>query len=71
MADPINHPAHYTQGSIECLDYIFSLGIGLEFCWGSIIKYVHRWRDKGGAEDLKKAQFYLAAMIKHIEQGGG
>jgi hypothetical protein len=34
------------------------------FYWGNVIKYVARWKDKGGVEDLRKAQDYLGRLIK-------
>ena len=34
------------------------------FYWGNVIKYVARWKDKGGIEDLRKAQDYLGRLIK-------
>ena len=34
------------------------------FYWGNVIKYVARWKDKGGIEDLMKAQDYLGRLIK-------
>lgn len=58
--DNIYHPAHYTQG-IECLDYIVSHD--LAFCEGNIVKYVTRYKLKGGVEDLLKAKFYLDRLI--------
>jgi len=35
---------------------------------GQIIKYVSRWRDKNGIEDLKKAQHFLAKLIEYEEE---
>lgn len=34
------------------------------FYWGNVIKYVARWKDKNGVEDLKKAQDYLNRLIE-------
>ena len=36
------------------------------YCQGNVIKYLHRWRYKNGIEDLKKAEWYLKAMIRDI-----
>lgn len=33
------------------------------FLWGNTIKYLARWKDKGGVEDLKKAAHYLGKLI--------
>tara|TARA_R110002096_G_scaffold23779_1_gene75510 strand:- start:309 stop:572 length:264 start_codon:yes stop_codon:yes gene_type:complete len=70
--DAVTRPAHYTQGEIECIDYIRDILTYEEYIgWlrGSITKYLHRWRDKhrNGAEDLKKAQFFQAELLKTVE----
>ena len=36
------------------------------YLWGNVIKYMARWPDKGGREDLKKAQHYLAKLLEHV-----
>ena len=73
MCDPVNHPAHYTSGSVECIDAIDSAVKGLEgyqaVYTAQIIKYVYRWRRKGGVEDLKKAKWYLERLIEKTEKG--
>ena len=61
MSDLINHPPHYTQGSIEPIDVIEDWELG--FCDGNALKYIARWRHKGGIEDLKKAVWYLNRLI--------
>ena len=58
----MNHPPHYTKGSIECIDYINAWG--MDYLQGNIIKYVTRYELKNGVEDLKKAQFYLNMLIE-------
>lgn len=65
-SDPVNHPAHYTAGKLECLDAIE--GLGLPYHEGTILKYLVRWRLKGGVEDLKKARFYLDRLIANAEK---
>ena len=35
----------------------------LGFCEGNVIKYVTRWRDKGGLADLKKAKHMIDLLI--------
>lgn len=57
---------HYLNQPIQPWDYIASNK--LDFFQGNIIKYITRWRDKGGIEDLKKAQHYLEKYIE-IESG--
>lgn len=68
MADMVNHPPHYCgDGEIECADFIsvcVSPYIGdRAFFFGNTIKYLWRWKNKGGIEDLKKAQWYLKRGI--------
>ena len=69
--DAVNHPGHYTFGSIEVIDYIRDKLTPEEFqgyCEGNVLKYVSRWRHKGGVEDLKKAKVYLQWMIESAEK---
>ena len=61
--DVVNHPKHYNVGKIEVIDAIRDWD--LDFCLGNVIKYVMRWRYKGGLEDLHKAQEYLNILIKN------
>ena len=71
MKDNVNHPDHYTAGKVECIDAIESATVGLtgilSVCTGNAIKYLWRWRRKGGTEDLKKAKFYIDHMINIFE----
>lgn len=66
--EKVNHPNHYNQGGIECLDVIkaFYGDDGYEgFCAGNVLKYVMRYKHKENAlDDLKKARFYLDEVIK-------
>ena len=65
--DSVNNPAHYGAGKIECIDYIEDFLTKEEYIGylrGNIAKYLHRWRYKNGLEDLKKAQWYGARLIK-------
>lgn len=72
LDDQVNHPGHYTQGKLECIDAIASATIGLDgfsaYCTGNIIKYLWRYRMKNGAQDLKKAECYLKRLIEHWEE---
>ena len=65
--DPVNHPSHYTQGKVECIDALESATVnkkGIEaVCTANIIKYLWRYEDNNGLEDLKKAEFYLNKLI--------
>lgn len=70
--DNVNHPAHYTQGGIECIEAIAAAVTGLEdmeaVCTANAIKYLWRWKRKNGVEDLKKARWYLDELIRRKEQ---
>jgi hypothetical protein len=72
--DNVNHPSHYNQGKVECIDAIESATVhknGLDaVCTANIIKYIWRCESKNGIEDLKKARWYLEKMIQHNEQKG-
>lgn len=68
MKDNINHPEHYTQGKVECIDAIEAVTSSMKdgcYAWytGQVIKYMWRWTKKNGLEDLEKAQFYLNRLI--------
>ena len=60
MNDNIN-PTYYQKG-IETTDYIVSHS--MNYLEGNIIKYVTRYKDKGGLEDLNKAEWYLTRLKK-------
>ena len=69
--DAVQHPAHYTHGGIECIEAIRSSMTAdgfCDYCKGNIIKYIWRWRDKGGAEDLRKASVYLGWLINAADE---
>jgi hypothetical protein len=53
---------HYKTKAIQPWDYIASNGLG--YFEGNIVKYVTRWRDKGGVADLEKAQHYLQKLLE-------
>jgi len=59
--------SHYVKMRIQPAEYIIKNGIG--FCEGNVIKYVSRWRDKGGVEDLRKARHYIDMLIDHELSG--
>lgn len=71
-ANDIQHGGdYYKNKGIEPWDY--AVANKLPFLEGSIVKYITRWRDKSGIEDLKKAQHYIQKLIevegvKSIEQ---
>lgn len=53
---------HYKDKAIQPWDYIVANNLG--YLEGNIIKYVSRWRDKGGVDDLLKARHYLDKLIE-------
>jgi hypothetical protein len=67
--DTVNHPKHYTAGSIECIDYINACNF--DYLEGNIVKYVTRYKHKNGVEDLRKAEFYLRMLIERESSGNG
>jgi hypothetical protein len=62
MADMIQNPPHYANNEIEPIDYI--IANKLTYCEGNVVKYITRWRGKGGLEDLKKAKQYIDFIIE-------
>ena len=68
--DPVNHPAHYTSGTIECIDFIDSCGYGLDFCLANAIKYLTRCKLKGTPEqDIRKAIWYASHAADGLRNG--
>ena len=64
--DAIN-PSHYKDNGIECIEYIkerLPNDAFLGYLNGNVIKYAHRWKDKNGIEDLRKARWYLDKLIE-------
>ena len=53
---------HYSSKAIQPVQFIHANDIG--FCEGNVIKYVSRWKDKGGLEDLKKARHYIDLLLE-------
>lgn len=70
--DNVNHPSHYTSGNIECIDALAAATSGLvgieAVCTANAVKYLWRWKYKNGAEDLKKAQWYISRLLNEIQE---
>jgi len=69
MSDKVTKPDHYTSGTIECIDYIKDILSPEEYrgyLRGNIAKYMHRFRNKNGIEDLRKAEVYLGWLIEEM-----
>lgn len=61
--DVVNHPKHYTNGAMECIDemiLLFGKEVVKHFCVCNAWKYRYRANHKNGDEDLKKADWYIA-----------
>lgn len=69
--DPVNSPAHYVRGGVECIDAIAASVQdlnGLEgYYTGNAMKYLFRWKEKNGLEDLRKAEWYIRELIAYVE----
>lgn len=70
ITEAVNHPSHYNQGGIECIDAMVA-AYGKEavenFCLCNAFKYVWRNRDKNGFEDIDKAIWYLNKIKELVE----
>ena len=71
--DMVNHPKYYkAKNGMEVIDVIEAFTANLKgyeaIYTGKVIKYICRWKEKNGLEDLKKAQWYLNRLIKNIEE---
>ena len=75
IMDVVHKPPHYNEGSIECIDAMKAMADGVmnvsaheAYCWQNAFKYIWRWPYKNGAEDLKKARWYLNRLIEELEE---
>lgn len=63
----VDHPKHYNSGKIECIDAMESATENMSgtdaICTASVIKYIWRWKYKGGYEDLEKAKWYIERLM--------
>lgn len=65
--DMVNSPSHYKTGKIECIEAMEAMLTPEEFIGylrGNAFKYLWRYKDKNGIEDLRKANWYLDRLIK-------
>lgn len=68
----VSHPAHYqNETGLEVIDVIeaFTFDLkGIEATdTGNVLKYICRWKNKNGVQDLEKARWYLEHLIDHIK----
>ena len=72
IPDMVNHPQHYTQGGIECIDALKAATVGKRgieaVCVANVIKYLWRYEEKNGIEDVRKAKFYIERLLKELEE---
>lgn len=68
-SDNVNHPSHYCQGKVECIDALEAATthlMGIEaVCTANAIKYLWRWKSKNGVQDLEKAKWYIDKLISY------
>jgi hypothetical protein len=65
--EDINKPKRYNKvGDLECWDVI--LDQNMNFLEGNILKYIWRYKEKNGVQDLKKAKVYLEKLILETEK---
>ena len=63
--DPVNHPSHYTQLPVECIE----ITQHLNFCQGNAMKYLWRAGHKEDAvQDLEKAVWYIRKEIERLRK---
>ena len=72
VPDMVNHPQHYTQGCIECIDALKAATVGKRgieaVCVANVIKYLWRYEEKNGIEDVRKAKWYIERLLKELEE---
>lgn len=71
MEDLVNHPSHYETGNIECFDVILETqGIvaAMQFSICNAMKYIYRHKEKGGSQDIEKANWYINKWLELKEQ---
>ena len=72
VPDMVNHPQHYTQGGIECIDALKAATVGKRgieaVCVANVIKYLWRYEEKNGIEDVRKAKWYIERLLKELEE---
>lgn len=69
--DNVNHPAHYTQGKVEVIEFIEQVtkdyNASVAYHIGNAIKYIARSPHKNGKEDIAKAKWYLERAFEKWE----
>ena len=71
--DNVNHPKHYCKGGLECIQVIKAQLTPQQYegyLYGKVLKYMWRWLDKNGLEDLRKAAHYLMWLQEEVKKNG-
>lgn len=70
--DNVNHPAHYTQGKVEVIEFIEQVtkdyNANVAYHIGNAIKYIARSPHKNGKEDIAKAKWYIERAFEQWEE---
>jgi hypothetical protein len=69
--DLIESPDHYTAGGIETIDFMQAKLTAEQFegyLTANVIKYMSRYRYKNGAEDVRKARWYVNKLIELLDK---
>ena len=67
--DNVNHPKHYCKGGLECIQVIkaqLTPEQNIGYLYGNVLKYMWRWPEKNGIEDLRKAAKYLEWLQEEV-----
>lgn len=69
----VSHPPHYqTKSGLEAITVIEAFTDGLQgieaVCTGNVLKYMLRWGEKNGIQDLEKARWYLDYLINNLKK---
>ena len=59
---------HYKDMKIQPVEYILANNLG--YCEGNIVKYISRWKNKNGLEDLEKVRQYIDILIEDVKKEG-
>ena len=59
---------HYKNKAIQPIEYI--MANEMDFCEGNVVKYITRWKDKGGVESLRKIKHYVDILIDRELKNG-
>ena len=72
QSDPVNHPSHYTQGKVECIDameQVFGVEAVKNYCLLAAFKYAWRRKDKDNEEqDTRKMLWYFDRYVQLLNR---